>query len=208
MSPRAARRPIAPEAVAHLEASDPVLREVIRRVGPFEPSFEPDLWWSLVESIVGQQLSIQAAATIAGRLERLAPEGARPGPDAILAAPEAELRACGLSRAKTASVRDLAARWLAGSLDPARIPGMDDEEVVAELTRVRGIGRWTAEMILIFTLGRPDVLPVDDVGIQVAAQLAYGLPERPGRAALTRLGEPWRPFRTAASLYLWRSRRV
>jgi 3-methyladenine DNA glycosylase/8-oxoguanine DNA glycosylase len=207
MSQRSSRQSIPPEAVAHLQASDAALAEVIRRVGPFEPSFEPDLWWSLVDAIVSQQLSIKAAATIVGRLERLAPEG-RPGPEEILAAPEEALRGCGLSRAKTVYVRDLAARWRDGSLDPARIPELDDEAVVEELTRVKGIGRWTAEMILIFTLGRPDVLPVDDVGLQIAAQQAYGLPERPGRAELARLGEAWRPFRTAASLYLWRSRRV
>lgn len=208
MSQRSSRQAIPPEAIAHLEASDPVLAQVIQRVGLFEPSFEPDLWWSLVDAIVSQQLSIRAAATIVGRLERLAPEGRRPGPEEILAAPEEALRSCGLSRAKTAYVRDLATRWRDGSLDPTRLPGMDDEAVIEELTRVKGVGRWTAEMILIFTLGRPDVLPVDDVGLQIAAQQAYGLAERPGRAELARLGEAWRPFRTAASLYLWRSRRV
>lgn len=208
MSLRSSRRAIPPEAVAHLRAADPVLARVIERVGEFEPSFEPDLWWSLIDAIVSQQLSVKAAATIAGRVRALGRDGGAPGPEEILEAPDEVLRGCGLSRAKTAYVRDLAERWRDGSLDPARIAALDDEAVVEALTRVKGVGRWTAEMILIFTLGRADVLPVDDVGLQIAAQEAYGLEERPARAELARLGEPWRPYRTAASLYLWRSRRV
>ncbi|HEX2092221.1 MAG TPA: DNA-3-methyladenine glycosylase [Longimicrobiaceae bacterium] len=206
MSPRRPGSTTPPEeAVEHLRGSDPVLREVIDRVGPLELALEPDLWWSLVDAIVAQQLSAKAAATILGRVEALAPEGRRPTPEEILATSDEQLRACGLSRAKTLAVKDLAARWLDGSLRPAEIPTLSDEEVVGVLTRVRGIGRWTAEMILIFTLNRPDVFPVDDLGIRNAAQRWYGLPERPGREELLRIGEPWRPFRTLASRYLWRS---
>jgi DNA-3-methyladenine glycosylase II len=201
---RPLRTPAPPEAVEHLRRADPVLREVIDRVGPIELTTEPDLWWSLVDSIMSQQLSVKAASTIIGRLAALGASG-RPTPAEMLALDDDALRAAGLSRAKVRYVKDLAARWLDGSLDHARIPAMTDEEVIAELTRVKGIGTWTAEMILIFTLGRPDVLPVDDLAIRVAAQQLYGLADRPGRDELLRIGESWRPWRTLASRYLWRS---
>jgi DNA-3-methyladenine glycosylase II len=194
-----------PEAVAHLRAADPVLREVMERVGPFEMTQEPDLWWSLVDAIASQQLSVRAASTIVGRVEALAASGRRPTPEEILATPDEALRACGLSRAKTAYVKDLAARWLDGTLRPERIPALPDEEVIALLTQVKGIGRWTAQMVLMFTLGRPDVLPVDDLGLREAMARAYGLAERPAREEMERLAEPWRPYRTVASRYLWKS---
>lgn len=195
----------APEAVAHLRAADPVLREVIDRVGTFEVAMERDLWWALVDAISSQQLSVRAAATIVGRLHALGEEGRPPTPDQIMAAPDDVLRGAGLSRAKAVYVREVAARWLDGRLRQDEIPGLPDEEMVGLLTEVKGIGRWTAEMVLIFCLDRPDVLPVDDLGIRVAVQRGYGLPERPGRAELERIAEPWRPFRTLASRYLWRS---
>lgn len=195
-------QPLAAEATAHLRAADPVLRGLIDRIGPIEQTLEPDLWWSLVDAIVSQQLSVKAAATIAGRVAALGADG-RPTPREILAADDERLRAAGLSRAKTVYVKDLAAKWLDGTLRHEQLREMDDAEVVAELTRVKGIGTWTAEMILIFTLGRPDVLPVDDLGVRVAAQRLYGLAERPGRDELLRIGEPWRPWRTLASRYLW-----
>ena len=229
---------VPPEAVAALRASDPVLAELIDRIGPIEPAHEPDLWWSLVDAIVSQQLSIKAAATILGRVAALAPEGRRPTPQEILETEDEVLRVCGLSRAKVIYVKDLAARWLDGSLEPERLPAMPDEEVIEHLVQVKGIGRWTAEMVLMFTLRRPDVLPVDDLGLQVkgigrwtaemvlmftlrrpdvfpvddlgirvAVQEAYGLEARPGRAELEALGERWRPWRSIASFYLWRSRR-
>jgi DNA-3-methyladenine glycosylase II len=197
--------PVPPGAAEHLSAADPVLRAVIERIGPFQPTLEPDLWRSLVGSIISQQLSVRAAATIEGRVATLAESDGFPGPEQILTLPEEQLRACGLSGAKTRYVRDLAARWLDGRLPHERLAALDDEEVIAELTRVTGIGRWTAEMVLIFTLARPDVLPVDDLGFRNAVQRAYSLPERPGAAHLRTLGEPWRPFRSAATLYLWRS---
>ncbi len=206
MSPRRPGRAAPPaEAVAHLRAADPRLAEVIDRVGPVEFPLEPDLWWALVDAICAQQLSVKAAATILGRVEALAPEGRRPTPEEILALPDETLRACGFSRAKTAYVKDLAARWLDGTLRQDEIPELPDEEVVRVLTQVKGIGRWTAEMILIFTLGRPDVFPTDDLGIRVAVQRLADLPERPGRAEMERIAEPWRPWRTLASRYLWRS---
>ena len=207
-SHRPSRQGVPPEALESLSQADSVLRGIIARVGPFEPSFEPDLWSSLVDAIVSQQLSIKAAATIAGRVAALAPDGRRPTPEEILATPDEALRACGLSRAKTVYVKDLAAKWLDGTLEPERFGAFTDEEVIEHLVRVKGIGRWTAEMVLMFTLGRPDVLPLDDLGLRVAVQEAYGLEQRPGRAELERLGEPWRPWRSIASFYLWRSRRV
>ena len=202
---RQALQTISPVAVAAIRERDPVMRGVIDRVGTFEASFESDLWWALVDAICSQQLSVKAAATIVGRLDALTTDGKRPTPREILDFPDETLRACGLSGAKTRYVKDLATRWLDGSLEPDRLPEMDDEEVVEHLTRVKGIGRWTAEMILLFALARPDVLPVDDLGLRVAVQRAYGLAERPGKVELTEIGEPWRPYRSAATLYLWRS---
>lgn len=202
---RRARKAIASDAAETLRGRDPVLAGVIDRVGPFEASYEPDLWWALVDAIASQQLSVKAAATIVGRLDALTPEGSHPTPAEILAQPDEALRACGLSGAKTRYVKDLASRWVDGSLEPDRLPGMSDEEVVEHLTAVKGIGRWTAEMILIFTLGRPDIFPVDDLGLKVAMQRAYGLAERPGKEEMLEIGEAWRPHRSVASLYLWRS---
>jgi DNA-3-methyladenine glycosylase II len=195
----------APEAVAHLRVAEHGVRDVIDRVGTFEISMERDLWWALVDAIASQQLSVKAAATIVGRLHALGAEGRPPTPAEVLALPDETLRGAGLSRAKTAYVRDVAARWLDGSLRQHEIPGLPDEEVIATLTQVKGIGRWTAEMILVFCLDRPDVLPVDDLGIRVAARRWYALPERPGKDELERIAEPWRPFRTLASRYLWKS---
>lgn len=208
MTQRASRQSVPPEAVEALRAADPVLRDVIDRIGPIEPSHEPDLWWSLVDAIASQQLSIKAAATILGRVEKLAPDGRRPTPDEILQVPDEALRACGFSRAKTLYVKDLATKWLDGTLEPHRFPDFTDQEVIDHLVRVKGIGRWSAEMVLMFTLRRPDVLPVDDLGLQIAVQEVYGLPERPQRRELERLGDAWRPWRSIASFYLWRSRRV
>lgn len=206
MSPRRSfRQQIPPDAITHLRSSDATLADVIDRVGVFEPSHEPDLWWSLVDSITSQQLSVRAAATIAGRIEALGGRSGKPSPETIAAMPDETLRACGLSGAKTRYVKDLAHRWASGELRPDLLPTMADEEAIDHLTQVKGIGRWTAEMVLIFSLGRADVLPVDDLGLRSAVQLAYRLGERPQRDELIRLGEPWRPFRTFATLFLWRS---
>lgn len=199
---------IPPEAVEALRAADRVLREIIDRVGSFEPSHEADLWWSLVDAITSQQLSIKAAATILGRVESIVPDGRRPTPQEILDTPDETLRSCGLSRAKVGYVKDLALKWQDGTLEPDRFEGFSDEEVIEHLVRVKGIGRWSAEMVLMFTLRRPDVLPVDDLGLRIAVEQAYGLEERPGRKELQQIGEAWRPWRSVASYYLWRSRRT
>jgi DNA-3-methyladenine glycosylase II len=202
---RVATRAMDPEAVAALRESDPVMRGVMDRVGTFAPSHEPDLWWSLVDSIASQQLSVKAAATIVGRIAALAEAGGRPTPRELAATDDAVLRACGLSRAKVTYVKDLAGKFLDGTIDPDAVARLPDEDVIEELTRVKGIGRWTAEMILIFTLLRPDVLPVDDLGLRNGVQRALELEHRPTPAEVLRVGEAWRPYRSTATLYLWRS---
>lgn len=201
----ATTRKIPGAAIDHLRGADAVLARIIEEVGAFEPTVQSDLWWSLVDSIASQQLSIKAAATIVGRIAMLGQGNEVPTPEELLEADDTALRACGLSGAKVKYVKDLAAKWLDGTLEPDLLPTLSDDEVVEHLTRVKGIGRWTAEMALIFTLQRPDVLPVDDLGLRNAVQRAYDLEERPGRAQLTGIGEPWRPYRSAATLYLWRS---
>jgi len=197
------RSPAPATALAHLRAADPVLGAAMDAVGPIEVASEPDLWWGLVDSIISQQVSVAAARAIIGRVAALGASG-RPTPAEVAAMDDDTLRAAGLSRAKVRYVKDLAARWSDGSLPHDRIAAMRDDEVVAELTKVKGIGVWTAEMILIFTLGRPDVLPVDDLGIRAAVQRLYDLPARPGKDELLRIAEPWRPHRSLASRYLWR----
>lgn len=205
MSRRDRTVPVPPEAIAHLRVADPVMGSLVEALGPIQRGHEPDLWWALVDAIGSQQLSVKAAATILGRLHALGSDGYAPRPEEVLALPEEELRAAGLSRAKTRYIRELAEGWLDGSLELDRLPGLADDEAIEHLTRIKGVGRWTAEMVLIFSLGRPDILAVDDLGLRNAVQRAYGLEQRPDRESFLALGEPWRPFRSAASLYLWRS---
>jgi DNA-3-methyladenine glycosylase II len=165
-----------------------------------------DPWAVLVSAVVGQQLSTKAAATIRGRL--MEPYGERmPTPAELLEANEKDLRAAGLSGRKVEYLRDLARHVGEGELDLGALATMSDEEVIEEITAVRGFGRWTAEMFLIFHLGRPDVLPVGDLGIRKAAQRAYDLDEPPNPEELERIAEPWRPQRSLACLYLWESLR-
>jgi DNA-3-methyladenine glycosylase II len=157
-----------------------------------------------VRSIVSQQLSAKAASTIHARvLDVLKPGKATPAN--ILALEQDRLRACGMSWAKIASVRDLASRISDGSLALDALDGLDDEAVIEALTAVRGIGRWSAEMFLIFRLGRPDILPVGDVGVQRAMRRLYGLRKHPSPGRMTQLARPWRPYRSVACWYLWRS---
>jgi DNA-3-methyladenine glycosylase II len=164
-----------------------------------------DLYGALVRSIAGQQLSVLAARAIWRRLtERF--DGRTPTPQEILADdPEALRAAAGFSRAKVRYLRSLAEHVLAGELELDRLSELGDEEVISELTAVKGIGEWTAHMFLMFTLQRPDVLPTGDLGVRNAVMRAYGLDRPPAPAELTALAEPWRPHRTRACLYLWRS---
>jgi DNA-3-methyladenine glycosylase II len=195
-------------ADAHL-AKDPVMAGLIERFGgPLAPEAdEPvvDLYGALLRSITGQQLSVKAAAAIYGRL--IARFGDRaPTPEELLADDPEELRAAaGLSRAKTASLRSLAEHVIEGKLELDKLQALPDEEVIRELVAVKGIGEWTAHMYLMFTLHRPDLLPTGDQGIKNAIMTAYGLDAVPSPDAMTELAEPWRPHRTRACLYLWRS---
>ena len=193
-------------SVLHLKRADPVLAGIITRVGPcrFKPRAQGTHFHALLRSIVYQQLSGKAASTILRRVLEL--YGSRyPRPAELLATPEESLRAAGLSRQKLAYLRDLATRVETGEVPLARVGRLPDEEVIAHLTRVSGIGRWTAQMFLMFRLGRPDVLPELDLGIQNAIQRAYDLPKRPVPAEVLQIGASWRPHATIASWYLWRS---
>jgi DNA-3-methyladenine glycosylase II len=193
-------------ALAHLRAADPVLGCLIEQIGPYVLQRDPDHFYALFSSIVAQQISVRAAATIMGRVEALFPtqEGITAG--GVLAAGPEALRAVGLSSMKTRYVLDLAERVADGRLDLERLASLDDDAVIAELVQVRGIGRWTAEMFLIFALGRSDVLPVDDLGFRVAVKQHYGFNELPTAEQLRTIGACWAPYRTVATWYLWRSR--
>ncbi len=182
---------------------------MIDAVGPFDLRLEkaPNLFVALAEAIVYQQLTGKAAATIFGRVRGLFGR-ARSGPTAeqVLGASDERLRGAGLSRSKLLSLRDLARRVESGALPTlAAVRRMDDEAIIERLTEVRGIGRWTAEMLLIFTLGRPDVLPADDYGIRKGFAAAFGRREPPARADVEKRGARWKPYRTVASWYLWRA---
>jgi len=182
---------------------------VVERAGALEPTGPgsqgrpADLYGALVRSIVGQQLSVLAARSIFGRLtERFG--GRTPTPEEVLADDPEELRAaCGLSRGKVSFLRSLAEHALSGELELDRLTDLPDDEVIAELVAVKGIGVWTAHMFLIFTLARPDVLAWGDLGVRRAAERLYELPVIPDAAELERLAEPWRPYRSAACRYLW-----
>ena len=197
------------KAVRHLKAADPALAEIIAAVGPFAMQLKSSrsLFGALAEAIVYQQLSNKAAATIYGRVETLFPR-AKDGftPRHILNAPDEHLRGCGLSRAKVLAVQDLARRVHGGelpTLDEAQ--ALDDAALIERLITVRGIGRWSAEMFLMFRLGRPDVLPVDDYSLRKAYATAFRKRKLPTPEALAKAGEKWRPFRTVASWYLWQT---
>ena len=166
-----------------------------------------DPYRSLLRSVVYQQLAGAAAAAIAGRLRRRF-GGRYPRPEVLLAARDADLRSAGLSRQKIATLRAVATAFADGTLSNRRLRRMSDDEVVEAVTRIKGIGEWTAHMILMFSLGSPDVLPVGDYGVRRGAQQLYELPALPRRAELEALGERWRPYRSVAAWYLWRSAEV
>jgi DNA-3-methyladenine glycosylase II len=161
---------------------------------------------ALAESIAYQQLSGKAAATIFGRVRALYPKGKWLNPEQLLATPDETLRAAGLSRAKTAALKDLAAKTIDGTVPSGRaLLGMTDDEIVARLTTVRGIGRWTVEMLLLFDLGRPDVWPVDDYGVRKGFAKTFGRRKLPTPKQLMKFGEKWRPYRSVAAWYFWRA---
>lgn len=198
-----------PDSLDQLRSADPVMRRLIDQHGPLDEEerrrgrpLEP--YGALVRSIVGQQLSTKAARSIYERLTTLF-DGRTPTPAELLDADPEEVRSVGLSRPKVGYLRSLAEHVQSGELELDRLSELPDDEVSEQLTAVKGLGQWTADMFLIFHLRRPDVLPVGDLGIRRAVEREYDLPELPDAARLMEIGEPWRPHRSLASLYLWRS---
>jgi DNA-3-methyladenine glycosylase II len=201
------------KARAALAATDPAMAALIERVGEIDLKTRlrrrseekpPDAYGALLRAIVGQQLSTKAARTIYLRVCDLF-GGSTPSPEQLLEASEEDLRGCGLSGRKVEYVRDLAVHVLDGELELDRLGDLSDEEAIEEIVAVRGLGLWTAEMFLLFHLERPDVLSGGDLGIRKAVQIEYGLKEMPTPQRVLEIGEPWRPHRSLASLYLWES---
>ena len=195
------------KAMRELSQADPTMADLIRRVGPCELRMtrRSPYFPALVEAIIYQQLTGKAAATILARFRSLYPSGRFPSAEEIGRTPVQELRAAGLSSQKISYLKDLARCLLDGSLPMRRVSAMDDEDVMRHLTQVKGIGRWTAEMFLIFTLGRPDVFPATDLGIRKAVRKAYGFKTLPSPRTLERMGRRWEPYRSVAAWYLWAS---
>ncbi len=201
------RDPEHARGIRHLQKVDPQIRRVIAKVGPYlaRPDKPRPAYDTLVRAIVHQQLSVKAGQTIAGRVRDLTPGPNFPSPAQVLEFPPETLRACGLSRAKVGFVRDLAARVDDGRLKLNALKRRTDDEVIAELIKVKGIGVWSAHMHLIFHLDRLDVLAVGDLGLRMGAAKLYGLEEYATPAELTEIAEPWRPYRSMGAYYLWRA---
>jgi DNA-3-methyladenine glycosylase II len=191
-------------AVRHLSKHDPVLRSVIRRAGPFKLRLERNRFRMLVRSIASQQLSTAAARTIMARVESLAGPGQMTAADIARLTP-AQLRSAGLSAQKVNYLQELTAAVIDGRLPLGRLGRADDETVIGELTAIKGIGRWTAQMFLIFSLGRLDVFPHDDLGVRAAIRDLYGLAELPDKSASHEIAAAWRPYASVGSWYCWRS---
>jgi len=188
----------------HLKKGDSVLRHIVSSVGPVKLKFERDHFHALVVSIIFQQIAGKAADAIYKRFLALIP-GPTPDPESILQTPEEALRAAGLSPQKTSYLKDLAARVADGRLNLNELTKLSDEEVIQTLDDVKGIGRWTAQMFLIFSLGRINILPVDDLGLRKAVREAYKLQSLPTAEELRKIAKPWHPYCSLATIYLWRS---
>ena len=196
-----------PEAIAHLCAADKILARLIKKVGPctLKPKRRPP-FEALVSAVTHQQLNGTAAMTILKRVIALYPGKKFPAPEDLLGTSDERLRSAGLSRAKAAALKDLADKTLSGVVPSLRaVSRMSDAELIERLTAVRGVGPWTVEMLLMFTLGRPDVLPVADFGVRKGFAVTYGLEELPTPKELLAHGERWRPHRTTAAWYMWRA---
>ncbi|MFN8525001.1 MAG: DNA-3-methyladenine glycosylase [Chloroflexota bacterium] len=199
-------QPVESHVVTHLRR-DPIMAAIIDRcgpptvAGPFDPA---DYFGRLARAIIFQQLSGKAATAILNKVLAVLP-GGELTPAGLVAAEFEQLRACGLSRQKATYVTDLAARVHSGELELHGLPRLEEADVIAQLTQVKGIGRWTAHMFLMFTLGRPDILAVDDLGIRTAIKRAYELEEMPTPGQMEEIAEPWRPYRTHACSCLWNS---
>ncbi len=191
------------KAINHLKKSDPMLAAIIERVGGFRMEFGPPEFHSLAEAIVYQQLNGKAAVTIFKRFAALTGEPVTA--EGILQLTDAQLRSVGLSKQKSSYLKDLAARASRGELDFTRLPEMTDDDVIKHLTQVKGVGVWTAQMFLMFTLRRPNVLPTGDYGIQMAIKKHYKKRKMPRPEVMAKIAKPWEPYRSVACWYLWRS---
>ena len=194
--------------IKHLSKTDPVMKRLIQDIGPYRlaPRMRRSPFESLARAIAYQQLHDKAAESIVRRFVALFPSGRFPQPSDLLTMDEQAIRSAGFSRAKVAALRDLAAKTLEGTVPTgAIVRKLDDEAIIERLIAVRGVGRWTVEMLLIFQLGRPDVLPVDDFGVRNGFRIAYGRRSMPKPNEVLRYGERWKPYRTAAAWYLWRA---
>jgi DNA-3-methyladenine glycosylase II len=192
------------KAQKHLSRRDDVLKTLIGRIGPCTLAHNPDGFAVLARSIISQQISTKAALAIGGRLlKTLGRSGLRPR--AILKLTDESMRAAGLSAMKVRSLRDLAEKCVSGEVPLGKLADMEDEEVIEKLIPVRGIGRWTAEMFLIFSLGRLDVFPMADFGLRAGVRNQYGLDDLPDKDTLARIGEVWRPYRSVGTWFIWRS---
>ena len=194
-------------AIDHLSGADPVMQATIARVGPCTLQPDPDVFSALVDAIISQQISVQAADAIMARVRAALPEG-QVTPAALLPFEVERLRTLGLSTPKARYIRNLVEHIDTGQLQLELLRDLEDEEIINQLVAVKGIGRWTAEMCLIFTLGRGDVLPVDDLGLLEGIRSAYGLAERPTKQEVRAMSERWRPYRTFATWYMWGLRRL
>jgi len=195
-------------ALAHLSAADPILAQLIDRVGPCElkPDGRRSPFQSLVQAVAHQQLNGKAAATILKRFRALFPPGRFPTPQEVFDVNPEALRGAGFSASKASYVQDIARKTLDGVVpDTRQIKRLSDEEIIARLTQIKGVGRWTVEMLLIFTLGRPDVLPVDDFGVRRGFGIVFRKGRMPEPKLVLKRGERWRPYRSVASWYLWRA---
>jgi len=195
-----------PAAHKHLSKRDPVLRQLIREHGKCDlvPEKRRSPFQSLVQAVAHQQLNGTAANTILTRFKRLFPGRKFPRPEDLAKVTDAQIRACGFSFAKIKSIRDITTKALDGTIPSSRhIVKLTDDEIIARLTEVRGVGRWTVEMLLIFQLGRPDVLPVGDFGVRTGFRVAYKKRDMPEPKALLAFGEKWKPHRTTAAWFLW-----
>ena len=191
------------KAINHLKKADPVMAAIIERIGPFRMQYSDPTFHTLAESILYQQLNGKAAETIFNRFTAVA--GDPLTPQGILKLSDAQMRAVGLSRQKTAYLRDLSEKTKAGLLEFERMTDLSEEEVIAHLTQVKGVGVWTAHMFLMFTLRRPDIMPTGDYGVQAAIKKHYKKRKWPKPAVMLKIARPWVPYRSIASWYLWRS---
>lgn len=193
------------DAVTALGRQDKIMARVIRQVGELQPAATTDYFYTLVDAIASQQLSGKASEAILQRLRALYPKHQYPTPTDILHTDDEVLRSVGFSRPKIVYLKDLARNFNDGILSPAELDALPDEAAIQKLVIVKGVGRWTAEIFLMFCLNRPDVLPADDLGVQKAIQLHYKLDHLPKPKEVTAIGEKWHPFRTIAARYLWKS---